>query len=148
MASVVDDDVAQAVLAKWNADTTLALIPIARGRLTATVTSQTVYAGLEVAEGDKPDEYSTGGVYVSYQTVTITLRGLEANVRAALAQVHAVFDPVKDGSNVLVIPNGTFMVCWPLGRHVEQDPATKDNTDIWQGVARYRMESIRAWPGN
>jgi hypothetical protein len=147
MASAADDDVATAVLARFAADGALpGLMPggLTRGREVATVTSTKCYGNLEVGEGDRPAEYSTGGTYIDYRAVTITLRGLEADVRAALAQVQAVFDM----PNGLTIPNATHLVTWPLGRHVESDPATKSGTDIWMGVAKYRVMSQRSWPGN
>ena len=139
--SVADDDVSVAVLAKWNQDAALAAIPIARGRLTASVTSQPVYAGLEVKQGPTANEIISGPAYLDYRTVTITLRGLEFDVRTALAQVGAVFD-----WTTLDVPNAAFGRIMPLGaRHIEQDPATKLGTDIWQGIAEYEVMTTRSY---
>jgi hypothetical protein len=145
--SVADDDVSIAVISRWQADDTLAAIPIARGRLTATVTDSPPYCQLTVEEGEKA-EYSTGGVAMDRRAVTFRIWGVEADARAALAQVQAVFDPSPDGSNALTIPNAAFLVCWPMGRHVEEDPTTKEGSDVWVAVAKYEVRSMRSWPGN
>ena len=149
--SVADDDVAQAILTRFAADGQLpVLIPggLRRGREVAAVTANTPYAVLEVGDGERKAEYSTGGVYLDYRMVTITIYGLEAAVRAALAQIQKAYDPAPSGGNGLTIPNATHRVTWPLSRHVEQDPATKSGEDIWRGIARYEVISNRSWGGN
>lgn len=147
--AVAEDDVAEGVLQKWNADTTLANVSIARGRLTATVSATPPYCQLEVSDGDKKPEFSTGGPVVVWTGVKLMIRGLEVDVRNTVDRVQAVFDPQPDGSNTLAIPNSQTLVCWrPTPPHLEQDPATKSGQDIWTGTVTYQVMHQRSWGGN
>ena len=137
--AIADDDVAEAILSAWNADSTLGTIPIARGRLTANQPS--LYAHLEIQQGPTANEIMSGQHYLDYRHVTITLRGLEADVRTALDHVGTVFDWAQ-----LSVPNSGFGRIMPLGaRHIEQDEATKKGLDVWKGMAEYEVMTTRQY---
>ena len=140
-----DHDVAIAVIDVWDADVDLAAsVPggLHQGRQVSGLDMP--YAVLDVRPG-RDAEYSTGGFYIDYREVELTVYGLYDDVQAALSDVLAAFDPQPDASVVLIIPNATFMHCWPRSREVVEDDATKDGESIWRASAVYEVMSSRAW---
>jgi hypothetical protein len=75
--------------------------------------------------------------------VTITVRGLKADVVRALATIQTVFNT----ETVLAYPSGSrFLRWWPTGSpKLVQDEATKDGQDVWQGILEAEVWSVRTY---
>ena len=151
MPGVPDDDVAQAFVAKWNADTTLvSLVPggLEQGRLSsfqpnAAPTGEEKlpperkrpYATFQVKQGPVPNEEDTGGDFIDHRQVDLEIRGLRKDVAAALGRARSTELYIRNTS--WDVPNVVrFMGCLEIpGDDLSKDDTggTKDGEETWVG---------------
>jgi hypothetical protein len=83
----------------------------------------------------------TQGTWNDYRNVTITVRGLKEHVVQGIGEVMAVFN--RD--TTLIYPSGArFRQWWPDGEaELEQEETTKDGQDLWRGVLKAVVWSVR-----
>ena len=142
-----DNDCLAAVKARWDADAILPALVSAKLQAGRLKSPQTLpYAHVMSEQGPRPNEYQipavTGGTYVDYRRVTLTARGLKADVDAILDRVVVVFD-----WKLFTVPNAALLHCMPLGAPMlAEDPATKEGSDIWVGTAAYELMTQRIVP--
>src|SRR5258708_4586630 len=158
MATVdVDKDIQQAIVTLWNATPGLGvpdannnvLGPLQAGRLVPLQTEAgpppagglTLYCALMVSkEGADPNQIQTypGGTH-DYRLATITVRGKEADVSAALGLILGTFNRTLGirGFPTLVMPSGAqFMSFRPRPQDYgakKIEDQTKKGEDVWQG---------------
>ena len=161
MADVVDDDTTAAVIAAWRADAggLDALSPPVSGRVKSTqggadMQAKGTYTVVECVQGPRPNErFITGpGTQVrnDYRKVTLTVRGVRADVVAAVGLILALFNRTLGAPKrpTLTYPSGArFVRWWPLGDgEISEDKDTKAGKDVWQGVVSGEVWSIRTEP--
>lgn len=98
------------------------------------------YAQIE-SELLRRESVGTDGFWHDTRRITITIRGLKAEVLEALRNVLAVFN--RD--TVLTYPSGArFVRWWPVGGpKLTQETTTKDGQDVWAGSVEAEVWSIR-----
>ncbi len=151
-----DSDTAQAVIACWKADATLATLflqpPIydtvrkdpARD---ARAALKYPYASLKV-EKDQDAQHMTGGAYHDYRKVTIRVAGAPKAVadQAKLAVLNVFnLNLGRPGKPTLALPSGAaFRRWWPLNDgEIRQDESRKDGQDVWIATVIGRVWSVR-----
>jgi hypothetical protein len=142
----IDDDTLAAVQALWATNQDLAKLfpqPPQYGRLKPPQSPPDVsapYAELG-CQFQSRRMVNTGGAFFDYRKVTITVRGLKADVVKALTFIAATFNRVA----VLVYPSGAKFMRWlPSGRDkLSQDPKTKSGQDVWIGIHEAEVWSTR-----
>jgi len=141
MSTVVDDDVLAAVKALWATDhaelPVLVDGPPEAGRLKSPQVMP--YAHLS-CEQLRPPVRSTGGGWLDFRKVVITLRGTKAQVVAAAVSVQALY---RDGVE-MPLPSGAPLVALISSGQgkLQQDPAVKDGLDVWMATL-----DIEVWSG-
>ncbi len=155
MATLPDDDVAQAVTTKWLANATI-VAAVPGGLHTGTRAQAGLlrpYALLDVRQGPtSPSEglmapRRSGGPWIDFRHVTIRIWGTLAQVRTALAAVRTAFDATT--APVLSVPNVTAtMDVRPLQPQDElaEDEKAKEGEDQWIGTAEWEILCQRVWP--
>lgn len=147
MADAVDDDVCAGVEAAWKASAALSgmfPLPPVRGRLTGTQAAAMPYVSL-ACEFTRSESAGTGGAWHDHRKVTLTVYGVEKDVKAAVAAVGDVFNL----NTVLLFPSGArFMRWWPDGGNkTEIDPERKAGEDVWRGITAADVWSVRVYGG-
>ncbi len=152
MSSIEDNDIAQGITTLWaatSAVTTAVPGGLHNGRGKAGLTMP--YAEIDVKQGPTGAEtgWMTGGRYLDFRHVTLTIRGLKAGVSTALAAVRALFDhEVSLGRFTnLAPPNSLSVRIRPISiDDLHQDPEKQQGEDIWIGTAEYEILTTRARP--
>lgn len=137
----IDDDTLAAVRQRWQDEGNLPSLfdkPPESGRLHAPQTSP--YAQL-ASELMRRVSAGTGGAWHDYRRVTVTLRGVKADVIAGVAAVKAVFN--RDVT--LTYPSGArFKRWWPADSdRLGQEDEPKEGQDVWQAIIEAEVWSIR-----
>lgn len=129
-----DIEVSKAVLAKWNASGLATSVPggLHADRLEQVTTKP--YARLQVKQGPRPNERSTGRRMIDYREVIITLWGIgKAAVGVIVAEIEATF-----ADKPLSFPPGVgFMRCEPLQAQIDQEETQKQSEDYRAATCRY-----------
>jgi hypothetical protein len=129
-----DVETSQAFAAKWAS--TIALETAVPGGLHSdrlTTPAARPYARLTCKQARKPDN-STGGRYIDYREVEITLWGIgKAAVGGIASIIQGVFN---DKALEFSAPNVFFMRCEPILAQIDQEETVKGGDD-------YRAASMR-----
>jgi hypothetical protein len=145
-ADVVDVDTQRAVQSAWGTDTTTlpGLFPrgLTVGRLKSLIPGQDVQAGKPTAnldcQLDSRPALSFGGIWLDKRKVTITVRGVRADVVTALGTIRSIFNSNlgQPGGTPFTMPSGAAFLFWEPKRDttVQEDEATKAGRDVWQGI--------------
>lgn len=142
----VDDDTLQAVLALWATDNVnlpgLFKHPPRTGRLKHPEPIPYVHVASEFVRSERAFK-----TLKDVRKVTITIRGVKADVTKGLGFVQALFNDQVGfpGNPVLVYPSGArFIKWWPTNRGtLKQDETTKEALDVWMGVIEAEVTSVR-----
>lgn len=158
MSALEDEDVATAILAKWNgdgADASLTqLVPggLTRGELTPLqpgtdpeekVARLVPYAGLEVKQGPIPNKPDTGGAYIDNRHATISIYGPKPAVADALRVARTVFI-----RKTLAVPNVVaFMACLSIDEEcgLFEEKLSRAGERIWKGVLALHVMTHRRY---
>jgi hypothetical protein len=150
MADVIDDDTERAVQTVWATNSTLPTL--ATGRLKSLIPGQDVQAGKPQAVLTCQLEARTAlafdAVWLDKRRVTLTVRGVRADVVTALAAVRDLFNS-RTGTPAgtpFALPSGAPFLLWEPRRDtmLEEDEATKAGKDVWQGIVEALVWTQRA----
>lgn len=161
MADVIDDDTEQAILKLWQRDaanlSSVVKQPPQTGRLKSPTAKPlpSPYAQIESKfESHELFAGPAGGGRKDRRRVTITIRGLRADVVKAAALVFAIFnknlglgDPkVNPAAFTLEYPSGArFISWWPITPgEITEDKDTKAGQDVWVATIIGRVTSVRS----
>ncbi len=150
------DDVAKAVEAKWNGDSGLQkLVPggLQQARLSSfqpgvepKVIRSLPYAVFMVSKGDN-SLHQTNGPYLDFRDVLIEIRGLKADVEAALEHIR---DPAGDQTTGGLFNRATlnteanFVGCTQAeDDDLKIDDDTRAGEDIWTGTIHLNVMTAR-----
>jgi len=145
-ADVIDNDTELAVQTAWATDTTTlpGLFPhgLVVGRMKSLIPGTDVQAGKPTANLDCQLDSRTalafGAVWLDKRRVTITVRGVRADVVAAVAAIRGIFNSKLGfaGGTPFALPSGAPFLVWEPRRDtaLQEDEATKAGKDVWQGI--------------
>jgi len=146
MSDVVDDDTERGVQQAWATDTTTlpGLFPhgLVVGRMKSLIPGTDVQAGKPTANLDCQLEARTAlafnAVWLDKRKVTITVRGVRADVVTAVATIRGIFNSKLGGAGgtPFTLPSGAPFLVWETRRDamLQEDEATKTGKDVWQGI--------------
>ena len=145
MADVVDQDTERGVQAAWATDTTTlpALFPhgLVTGRLKSLIPGSDVVAGTPTAnldcQLDSRVALAFGAIWLDKRKVTITVRGVRADVVTAMGVLRGIFNSnLGQGGTPFSLPSGAPFLLWETRQDtsVQEDEATKAGRDVWQGI--------------
>ena len=156
MADVEDDDTQRAVQAAWATDVTTLppLFPhgLQVGRMKSLLPGADVVAGKPTANLDCQLEARTAlsfnAVWLDKRKVTITVRGVRADVVTAVSAIRDLFNSKLGfaGGTPFTLPSGAPFLVWEPRRDamLQEDEATKGGRDVWQGIIEGIVWSQRA----
>ena len=133
-------DAAQALVQKWNAGAINCPGGLHEGDDSLEPPAAQPYAAFTVKQGPRPDEYSSGGEFVSYVEITITIWGI------GLRDVGDVVSSAKLALETgdLTVPNATFMRLEPLpGWDNKLETTPKAGQKYRRATMRYSLWSHR-----
>lgn len=155
MADAIDDDTTQAVLKAWQSDQEtlpelFKQLPVV-GRLKSTTPGADYAATGPTCEleskYDSRQSAAAGGVWIDKRRVTFTVRGIRADVVAAVKAIRAVFGLMlgQKGGAPFALPSGARFMAWmPVnGDEIKQDKDAKAGKDVWQGEIVGLVWSVR-----
>jgi len=146
MADVEDDDCERAVQTAWATDTTTlpGLFPhgLVVGRMKSLIPGTDVQAGKPTANLDCQLDSRTAlafnAVWLDKRKVTITVRGVRADVVTAVSALRNIFNSKLGfaGGTPFSLPSGAPFLVWEPRRDamLQEDEATKTGRDVWQGI--------------
>ncbi|HEX5272704.1 MAG TPA: hypothetical protein VFW33_19540 [Gemmataceae bacterium] len=143
----IDDDTCAAVVALWKTDQAdlpkLFAHPPRTGRLKAPDPYPSAQVDSEYARHE-----SGFGYRKDVRKVTLTLRGVRADVVAGLKAALALFNRNMGGPSQagLTYPSGArFIKWWPLDSGtMKQEDTTKEGLDVWAGILTAEVTSVRS----
>lgn len=145
------DDVMQAFVAKWTADTALNA-SFAGGPRAGDIPSPLVvpYAHIETRVEKEPT-LGSGGTGCHYIRTVLQVWGKKADANTIIGQIAATFENASNtggtGSKTLTVPNSTHLWTQPINPgSLEKAETRKDGEEIWKGIVEYVVWVQRLTP--
>lgn len=136
-----DAEACQAVIAKWTGSSLPGVVPGGIHKDALTKPSGTPYARIESKQGKDP-MFSTGGLYIDYREVTISIYGVgDIAIGTIIPAVQAI---LNDKTLVFVNSAVSFMRCEPLGVLVAQEAEIKSGNEYRAAQFRYMIWTERS----
>jgi hypothetical protein len=152
MASAIDDETAQAVIALWKATPALVALAKLPPQLDRLTTGQTMpYVQIEVKKEKDPERCSSQHFY-DYREVTLTVYGTRPQIVPCIPAIVAVFNrQLATGPNpanptaTLIFPGSTYLYrWWELGHgDIVEDEKRKGGENIYKAVVRGECATVR-----